>query len=135
MGTGQTLAQRFEYWKTARWIIAHYPLTGVGTGDVPNAYKDAYNATNSTLSDEWRLRAHNQYLSFGVAFGWPGMIYFIFVLAYTLVAGIRKNDIVFLSFLLIAIASFFTEDTLETQAGVTFFAFLLAFLWRYASKP
>jgi hypothetical protein len=56
------------------------------------------------------------------------MIYFIFVLAYTLVAGIRKNDIVFLSFLLIAIASFFTEDTLETQAGVTFFAFLLPLL-------
>jgi hypothetical protein len=126
--TGQTLAQRFEYWKTARWIIAHHPLTGVGTGDVPNAYKDAYNATNSTLSDEWRLRAHNQYLSFGVAFGWPGMIYFIFVLAYALVTGIRKNDIVYLSFLLIAIASFFTEDTLETQAGVTFFAFLNALL-------
>ena len=113
--TGQTLAQRFEYWKTARWIIAHHPLTGVGTGDVPNAYKDAYNATNSTLSDEWRLRAHNQYLSFGVAFGWSGMIYFIFVLAYALVTGIRKNDIVYLSFLRIAIASFFTEDTLDLR--------------------
>jgi hypothetical protein len=56
------------------------------------------------------------------------MIYFIFVLAYALVTGIRKNDIVYLSFLLIVIASFFTEDTLETQAGVTFFAFLNALL-------
>jgi len=33
----------------------------------------------------------------------------------------------YLSFFIIAVISFLTEDTLETQAGVTFFAFFNSF--------
>ena len=33
-----------------------------------------------------------------------------------------------MTFFIIAIVSFFAEDTLETQAGVTFYAFINSFL-------
>ena len=132
--TGHTLTQRLEYWKTARWIIHKNPLTGVGTGDLPTAFENAYKETNSSLSKEWQLRAHNQYLSIGVAFGYPGLIFFCGILLYLVIIALQRHDYIYTAFLLIAIVSFLTEDTLETQAGATFFAFLNCFfLWR--KKP
>ncbi len=132
---GHSLAQRLEYWKASKNIIQKYPLTGVGTGDVPDAFKEMYNEINSNLAKEWRLRAHNQYLSFGVAFGWPGLLFFIFVLIFSVRYASQQQNYIYLAFLLIAIGSFFNEDTLETQAGVTFFAFLNSiFLWGKSSR-
>ena len=131
---GQSMVQRFEYLKAAKWILSRHLLTGVGTGDLPSAYDEAYNAQHSSLQPGWRLRAHNQYMSFGVAFGVPGMIYLIFVLAWLLVYAIRHRLHLFFAFLVIAAISFLNEDTLETQAGVTFFAFLCGWLWRYEKQ-
>lgn len=131
---GQSMALRIEYVKTAKWIFTQHLLTGVGTGDLPSAYTAAYNELHSTLQPEWRLRAHNQYLTFGVAFGIPGMAFLIFVLAWLLVQSWKKENLLMAVFLVIAAISFLNEDTLETQAGVTFFAFLCGFLWRYSER-
>jgi len=45
----------------------------------------------------------------------------------------RKNlSFLFAAFMLIAFLSMFNEDCLETQAGVTFYAFFAAlFMWAY----
>ncbi|MFN8155491.1 MAG: O-antigen ligase family protein [Bacteroidia bacterium] len=126
---GQSMVQRFEYLKAGKYILEQHLLTGVGTGDLPKAYDQAYRELNSSLTPEWRLRAHNQYLSFGVAFGLPGMIYFIFVMAWLLVSAWKRKQLLLFAFLWIAAISFLNEDTLETQAGVTFFAFTLGWLW------
>lgn len=128
---GHSLAQRLEYWKASKKIIEENPFTGVGTGDVPFAFQNMYEEMNSNLANEWRLRAHNQYLSFGVAFGWPGLLYFIIVLMILVRHAFQQENFIYLAFLIIALGSFFNEDTLETQAGVTFFAFLNSvFLWK-----
>ena len=96
---------------------------------------EMYNEINSNLANEWRLRAHNQYLSFAVAFGWPGLLFFMFVLLFSVRYACQQQNYIYLAFLIIAIGSFFNEDTLETQAGVTFFAFLNAiFLWGKLSR-
>jgi O-antigen ligase len=89
---------------------------------LPDAFKEQYVKDGSMLDEKWRLRAHNQYLSIAVAFGIPGLLLFISVLFYTLVNRLKKGDTLFLAFWLVAAISMFTEDTLETQAGVTFFA-------------
>jgi len=120
--SGHSVAQRMEFWKASVEIIKHHLFFGVGTGDVPKAFHDQYNSMNSKLTKEWRLRAHNQYLSIGVAFGCVGLLWFMFSLIYPLVLQVRKTDILFVSFTIISIISMLTEDTIETQAGVTFFA-------------
>lgn len=124
---GHSLAQRLEYCRTALHIVAQHPLCGVGTGDLPSAYVKAYKEMKTTLTPEWRLRAHNQYLSMAVAFGWPGLAYFAMMLAACFIVAFRRGDLFYLAFLIIASVSFINEDTLETQAGVTFFAFLNAY--------
>lgn len=132
--SGHTLTMRLEFWKTAIYIIKQHVLFGVGTGDTQDAFNQAYVETNSLLDMKWRLRSHNQYLAITVAFGLVGLVIFITYL--TLPALLLKNKLHYLywTFLIIVLLSFLTEDTLETQSGVSFFIFFQAlFLWLASS--
>ncbi|TAH40327.1 MAG: O-antigen ligase domain-containing protein [Bacteroidetes bacterium] len=130
---GHSVTQRFEFWKAAIGIISSNPLIGVGTGDMPAAYQNEYVKTNSQLDEKYRLRAHNQYLAIGVGLGIPILIYFIFVLFYCFFKSGMWKDYLFLSFWLIATLSMLTEDTLETQSGVTFVVLFLS-LFLFSQK-
>lgn len=120
---GHSLTQRFEYWKTAYCIIKQHYFIGVGTGDVQQAFNDEYVKTNTPLDKKWRLRTHNQYLTIMVTFGIIGFIWFMITLIYPAYKQGILLSYLYSSFLLIVLISFLTEDTLETQAGVTFYAF------------
>jgi hypothetical protein len=134
--SGHSASQRIEYWKAALSIIAHSPVTGVGTGDVISAFARQYDEMQSQLTEQWRLRAHNQYLSMAVAFGLPGLALFMASLLIPLMLRLRANDYLYISLSIISIISMLTEDTLETQAGVTFFAFFTSlFLFVNPSFP
>lgn len=124
---GHSLTQRFEYWKAAIHIIKHNLLFGVGTGDVKLAFEEEYNKSNSVLEQRWRLRSHNQYLSIAVGMGVIGLLWFLWSLFYPLFKLNMQFNFLYISFFVIAFVSFLTEDTLETQAGATFFAALNAF--------
>ena len=120
---GFSLGMRLEFWKTAKRIIEKQPLMGVGTGDVQDAFDMQYHMDKTSLSEKNRRRAHNQYLTIWLTYGIFGMIFFLFYLLWPL----RGNwNSFYPAFLAIAMLSFLTEDTLETQAGVTFFAFFNA---------
>jgi hypothetical protein len=120
---GMSLAQRLEYWKTSISIIRQNWLIGVGTGDVEQAFLDEYERSNSRLLPELRLRSHNQYLAITVAFGVIGLAWFLFTLIYPGYKLKKQSDFLYMSFFIVALISFLNEDTLETQAGVTFFVF------------
>lgn len=125
---GHSASQRFEFWKAGWGILKKHPLIGVGTGDIKNAYAEEYNEMNSPLDKEHRLRSHNQYLSIAVAFGILGLLWFLAALIYPFLKNKMWGDHFYFVFFLIAVLSFFNEDTLETQPGVTFFAFFNALL-------
>ncbi len=128
--SGHTLTMRIEFWKTALYIINRHSLFGVGTGDVQDAFNKAYAKTNSKLDSHWRLRCHNQYLAITVAFGMIGFIIFLFYLIYPAILLRTTLHPLYWPFFFIALLSFLTEDTLETQSGVTFFIFFQTlFLW------
>lgn len=133
--SGHSVAQRLEYWKAALAIINDHKAIGVGTGDVPQAFKTQYEEMNSMLSERWRLRSHNQYLSFAVAFGLTGLLWFLYTLWDPARLAARERNYLYLFFTVAAAISMITEDTLETQAGVTFFAlFSSLFLFVYPQK-
>lgn len=121
--SGHSVLQRLEFWKAAIGIIEKNWLTGIGTGDVKEKFDAQYEVMHSQLQTKWRLHAHNQYLSIFVTFGIFGFIYFVVSLVYPLLSNRRYFDYLYFVFWCIAIMSMFTEDTLETQAGATFFAF------------
>jgi hypothetical protein len=124
---GHSVTMRLEYWRIALILIGRHPLFGAGTGDVRKGFDDYYNATNSTLKPEWRLRAHDQYLEIMVGFGVIGIAWFIFSIFYP---GFKSGKIYtyyYFIFWMVFMLSLFTEDTLETEAGATFYAFFNSF--------
>ncbi|MFH1118419.1 MAG: O-antigen ligase family protein [Bacteroidota bacterium] len=123
-----SVMQRVEYWKTSAYIIKHHWLTGVGTGDLNQAFSRAYLEMGSKLDYAFRNRSHNQFLAIFVAFGIFGLIWFLFTLIYPPITTGRHTDYYYLVFFTIIFMSMLTEDTLETQAGATFFAFFNALL-------
>ena len=128
--SGHTLTMRLEFWRTGIYIIKQNLLFGVGTGDIKNSFDIAYDETNSKLTKEWRLRCHNQYLAITVAFGIVGLAIFLFYLLYPIITLNKKLHYLYWSFILILLFSFITEDTLENQTGLTFFAlFNTLFIW------
>jgi len=133
--SGHTLMMRLEFWRTACYIICRHPLFGVGTGDIQASFNDAYVSLDSRLDPEWRLRCHNQYLAVGVAFGLCGLAFFLVYLFLPAIHLRGSMHPLYWPFFLIALLSFLTEDTLETQSGVTFFIFFHAlFLWLASAK-
>lgn len=128
---GKSMMQRFELWKSSVQLVEKYPLIGVGTGDPADAFAAQLDLEGSLLKDS-NLRSHNQYLTITIAFGTIGLFLFLFGLIYP---GIKLNlfsDLLYLSFFMIAAISMLSEDTLETQAGVTFFTFFnCLFLFAY----
>jgi len=126
-----SLFLRFEFWKTALQIIASNPFIGVGTGDVNIAFENQYEMMDSHLEQRWRVRSHNQFLSFGVAFGIPGMILFIIALVFPFFARKKYNSFYFTTILIVLLLSMMTEDTIETQVGASLFAFFYCFFLYY----
>lgn len=120
---GHSILQRFEFWKTGWKIYRENWLIGVGPGDVDHAFQKQYTLDNSPLIQKNRLQSHNQYLSYLVGYGLIGLLVFLAVIFVFLYCFWKYADLAALLFMVIACLSFVVEDTLETQAGVTFFAF------------
>lgn len=120
---GGSLSQRIEYTRASWHLIQQHPVFGVGTGDLPNAYQRAYDELQSPLEPQYRHRAHNQYLSITVGFGIVGLLLFLVMLLLPYCSAKRYRTYLYTVFLVIALLSMLPEDTIETQAGVMWFAF------------
>lgn len=132
---GGSLSQRIEYTRASFHIIKQHWLFGVGTGDVPTAFAQTYDEIQSPLNQEFRYRAHNQYLAITVAFGLVGLALFLLALLYPYFSSKKNRHYLYTIFLCIMLLSMFPEDTLETQAGASLFAFFDALLlFSYPTK-
>lgn len=124
--SGLSFFQRIVYWKVAARLIAENFWTGTGTGDVKKTFKSAYDRFDINLEPRFRLRAHNQFLTLFVSFGVWGLIAFVGL--FLIFAYHASTDYFRWAVILVLALSCMTEDTLETQAGVTFFSFFVALL-------
>jgi hypothetical protein len=125
--SGHSVTQRLEFWRAGERIIGKNWLLGTGTGDIVQAFDNEYHEMNSSLDKQFRWRSHNQYISMLATFGIFGLLWFLFVLfSPGFLCGMNKDYFYFI-FLCVLLLSMLTEDTLEDQAGVTFYAFFTSF--------
>lgn len=125
--SSSSFMQRFEFWKASVNVIKENIWTGVGTGDNQIALNEYYEISNSKLEKENWLRSHNQFLAIGVSFGIIGLLIFLLCLLYPCYGQFHIKNYFYITFFITCIISMFTEDTLETQAGLTFFIFFSSF--------
>lgn len=130
--SGSSVTMRYVVVGSATHAISEHPWIGSGTGSQEKTYNDYYAQNGSELSEQWQgLHAHNQFLSIAVTLGIPAAIFFIYSLWWPARSMRRWRSYLYLAFFLIAVLSFLDDDTLETQQGVTFYAFFNA-LFLYA---
>jgi len=117
---GHSFIQRIEHFKTALSIIKTKWVFGVGLGDVKLAFENQYQIDDSKLNIEHRYRSHNQFLTNWISLGILGFGLSIFILFSPFFDKKRSFSLITVSVSLVF--SFFTQDLIETQAGVTIFA-------------
>lgn len=130
-----SVSKRLEFWRAGWNIIRENFWFGVGTGDIDQAFKDTYRKIKSPLPPDQWWRTHNQYLTVWATLGIVGLIIFLVALFIPPMKLKMWNDFFFLVFYLISLISMISGDTLDTQAGVTFFAFFTSlFLFGRSQK-
>jgi hypothetical protein len=120
---GHSLTMRPYFWSAALLCIKQHPLIGAGTGDVQKEMDVIYASSQSPLHKDWYKRPHNQFLTITVALGFIGLVIFLVSLFWPIYYLKNNFHVLWYPFFVLAIMSFFLEDTLESQAGITFFAF------------
>jgi O-antigen ligase len=119
---------RLEFLKAGWAIAGRHWLLGVGTGDTKEAFASQYERMSSALSKEWRHRAHNEYLTLWISFGVPGLLWSLFSWWWPAKRLGAWGHAHFIAWALIFGISCLTDDTIETQAGATFFGLYYALL-------
>ncbi len=125
---GNSVLQRYEYLRAVWRVIRNNFWTGTGTGDILEALGHEYVQLHSGLEKYAGFYSHNQYLDVFAAYGVFGFLWFLFALIYPAVKTRSFNDYFFTAFYFIMLLSMLSDDTLETHAGVTLFAFFLSLL-------
>jgi hypothetical protein len=123
---GHSLLQRLEYCEAGAHLLSKNFAFGVGTGDVQSSFDSHYELTNSALNEKNRLRTHNYYITVWLTFGIFGLVLFLWIHFEYFKTVRNSHSLIGLCFLGILLVSYLTEDTLETQVGVTLFAFFIA---------
>jgi hypothetical protein len=121
--SGHSVTQRMEYMKKGWHLYEENVLTGTGTGDIKNEFKNQFRKENSMLESRFIYLPHNQFLTFLISFG---IIGFIIISCSILIPAVMKKvfrSFLFNCFFIIILLSLFGEDTLETHPGVSFFAY------------
>jgi hypothetical protein len=124
---GHSFGQRIEYWEAAWLAFLERPFLGWGVAGIHKAMDYGFTQSNTGLAERFRHRPHNQYLTFLLYFGIFGSLIVYSSLIFTIRRSGSLNYLPNIVFLIILAVSMINEDTMETQAGLTFFVFFFCF--------
>ncbi|MBS1915478.1 MAG: O-antigen ligase family protein [Bacteroidetes bacterium] len=115
-------------WNCATELIAQKPVTGYGSGTETELLKEKYFEKKLYNSYLYELNAHNEYLSLLIKNGIPGLVVYLFILFIGFKLAIQAKDIFFCSFLVLITIISLTENILDVNKGIFFFAFFFSVL-------
>lgn len=113
---------RIERWKCAMELIKRSPLIGYGSGDEIDMLKTEYARKGFFISYIESFNAHNQYLSIWLKHGIIGLLLFLALFYYYCRLAVKNKDFVYFAFLLLLLFGFYTENILDANKGIVFFA-------------
>lgn len=119
--------------RLARWnviidLIKKSPVIGYGSGSEKKLLKEKYfenGLYNSFLNE---FNAHSEYLSILIKTGIAGLFLFLYILYFGFATAIRFKDIIFLGFMIIITTVSVSENILDLNKGIFFYAFFFSLL-------
>ncbi len=125
---------RIRRWQSAWELIKQSPVYGHGSGSEVALLKEVYYRDKLYHSYLHELNAHNQYLSMLLKTGLPGLLILIYLFYAGFRYSFRSRDILLGSFLSIICAVSFSENVMDANKGIFFFAGFLSVLWLSPQK-
>ena len=123
-----SLLQRVELWRNSWSLIKRNFWLGVGIGDHKQALDEELVKTDSPLKDTRNKGCHNQFLTIWLSSGFFAFLALLAMLFVPFLFAKPKISLLYLLFFVILFTSMFTEDTLDTNAGVFLFSLFNALL-------
>ena len=130
----ETSDTRLERWDVSIGLIKKSPVIGYGSGSEISLLQN--NFFERKLFDSYlkKLNTHSQYLSFLLKSGVIGLLIYLLTLVFGFTRSVREKDFVFFTFMmLIAIVSV-SENLLDVDKGIFFYAFFFSF-FVFSSEP
>jgi len=119
----KSMAMRIEASKMCVKIIGEYPL-GVGVKAQEQVLQATYVKEDTPLDIENRVGPHNQFLEFGVKYGWIGIILLVLFFI-SLIPVIKQSSFPLVGVITIILISLFFESLLERQTGIFLFSLFI----------
>jgi O-antigen ligase len=116
-------------------LLKEHWLWGVGTGNIQPALNNCLSKYNTHVYKEFNYNTHNEYLNIWITTGVLGLFTWLVCLGYPLVKSIQQKHGIHLYFILFMGICFMTENYLDRQMGVTFFAFMQTLFFFKTIKP
>lgn len=119
----QQLAPRAVRWKIGWELIKTAPFAGHGSGSEIALLKEGYfqhHLYNAYISE---LNVHNQYLSFLIKMGIPGLLGYLLILINAYRRAIQRKDLLFICFLVMISIAGLSENIFDVNKGIFFMAF------------
>jgi O-antigen ligase len=118
---------RIKRWEIAWNLIRQAPLAGYGSGDETDRLSEKYFENKLYNSYLFRLNAHNEYLSFLLKAGILGLLVYLYGLFYGFKKAYERRDFVFLGFMTLLLVVSVSENFLDVNKGIFFYAFFFSF--------
>jgi len=124
---GETDDTRLARWNVSLELIAKSPVIGYGAGSEIGLLQDSF--FNKKLYSSYlnRLNTHNEYLSFLLKSGAIGLLIYVSTLAFGFAISFRQKDLTFFTFMLIIAFVSMSENLLDVDKGIIFYAFFFSF--------
>jgi O-antigen ligase len=130
----EILEPRIVRWHSALTLIKKSPVFGYGNGDEIPLLRERYFEERLYNSYLYELNAHNQYLSYLLRSGIIGLGLYINVLCFGFSTAFRNRDFIFFSFMGILALVSFSENILDVNKGIFFYAFFFSFFLSSARR-
>ena len=112
----KSMAMRIEAYKVGWQVILQNPI-GVGADAMNQSIQETYESNKSVLYKENRKDPHNQFLEFGVKYGWIGILALLFFF-YQLLILTKQSWFPVLGLVTLLFVAMQFESLLERQASI-----------------
>jgi len=124
---GALTEERMARWQTGAELIAKAPVIGHGAGSEIELLHEAFYQKKYYTSFLQHLNVHNQYLSFLIKSGLIGLLIYLITLWLGFKWALKQADPLFLTFMLLLAVVSLSENLLDVDKGIIFYAFFFSF--------
>jgi O-antigen ligase len=124
---GEVSESRLTRWNVTGELIAKSPVIGYGAGSEIGLLHQAFFEKKYYSSFLHNLNSHNEYMSFMLKSGIIGLLLYLATLTIGFKKSLESKDLLFFTFILLIAFVSISENLLDVDKGIIFYAFFFSF--------